>query len=145
MGRWRTKGNPSDKRNRWRHIMSRERGMCFWCDCPVERRIGPTPDTRADTATMDHIQLFARGGTCRLSNIVLSCFACNSARGGQGASQWATKKGKSDKLGRFLTGEYQAENLERVHAENAGEWIKGKAPSPALVAPLPSSTIPIEG
>ena len=60
---------------------AREGGRCFWCR-QMTRRRGPRSGMQApNLATLDHIIPRSAGGELSMGNVVLSCYACNNARG----------------------------------------------------------------
>lgn len=61
-------------------------GLC--CYCEVKMRKGQVPPEK-DTATLEHLQRKANGGTNGLDNLAASCFECNS---GRGLIDWLTYK-----------------------------------------------------
>jgi hypothetical protein len=44
--------------------------LCTYCRCPLDRK----------TATLDHVKARSRGGQSSISNLVLSCGPCNTAK-----------------------------------------------------------------
>jgi 5-methylcytosine-specific restriction endonuclease McrA len=65
----------------WRQFLfDREGGKCFYCDQPV-RMWWNGRATPRDGATIDHIIPKSRRGILAEGNVVLACFACNTARG----------------------------------------------------------------
>lgn len=70
-------GKDHKRRKRAREQFRYEYGCCYYCGLTVEQKEPPYP--RA--ATLDHLKPIARGGTSRMSNLVLACFRCNNEKG----------------------------------------------------------------
>lgn len=75
----------SRKRSTTKKLRSRLRlyqrfnGICYWCQKRVSFR----------EASRDHIEPKGSGGTDAIGNLLLSCRACNNARGSQSAESFA--------------------------------------------------------
>jgi hypothetical protein len=89
-----------------------------------------------DNLTTDHLIPKNRGGDDSADNLVLSCTACNSARGDKGVFEWLGLE-KKDALHRLVAGKYLKELL-RVH-ETAGTLDISKSQIGSLCGrcPLP--------
>lgn len=63
-----------------RALAVRDGGLaCHWCGQRLQDDLGGS--NRPDFATIDHVVPRSRGGSSDLSNLVLACPGCNSARG----------------------------------------------------------------
>ena len=60
-----------------RRIWQRDRYLCHYCRCQVQRR----DSYRTDAATIDHILPLSRGGMGTKDNMVTACRGCNSGKG----------------------------------------------------------------
>lgn len=74
---------------KWRRlqkrVIARDGLECFWCGCECERPgAGKQGQLEPHHATIDHLIPVARGGSDRLSNLVVACHSCNSTRGDGG-------------------------------------------------------------
>lgn len=58
-----------------------DKATCYYCAKPL---------TRAE-ATMDHVVPLTQGGASTPGNVVVACKACNTAKGGLTAVEWALK------------------------------------------------------
>jgi len=125
----RNRGNPADKANRWRHLMTRERGKCFWCDRYVVKSDNSS-DRRDQSATMDHMNIISGDKTYRLDNLVLCCRKCNQTRGTMSPELWAIKVNQVPKYMFFASGMYYDFHLPRVREENANQWAVPKRKLP---------------
>ena len=56
-------------------VFERDGGVCVYCESP-------------DHPTIDHVVPRSRGGTDELSNLVLACRRCNSAKGARTPQEW---------------------------------------------------------
>jgi len=69
---------PKSRRQQRYTLGTKQRWRCFWCQRPVRETADPQDPERA---TLDHLLAKSRGGTYALTNLVLACAPCNSARG----------------------------------------------------------------
>lgn len=70
------------KRHQRRHTVGERDGWgCAYCRTPTECGHGACNPAAPVPATLDHVLPKARGGTDRLSNMVISCGPCNSEKG----------------------------------------------------------------
>ena len=72
-------------------IFARDGGRCVYCGIAVVRR-GPGLHRAPHLATLDHVIPRSRGGSTRADNLVLSCAACNNARGVEEANAFAARR-----------------------------------------------------
>ena len=75
-------------------IYARDGFRCVWCGCQVARaRDLGAPGVRL--ATLDHVVPRPRGSN-DASNLITACEACNSARAGMSALDYASHRATSD-------------------------------------------------
>lgn len=99
--------NPSVRRRLW----ATRPHVCFYCDIPLrwER-------SWSDSATVEHIRPYSKGGSDASFNTELACKECNAARGNRDVS-------KINKRLRELWNEF--ERLSRIHVKLLKEdWPK---------------------
>lgn len=70
------KKGPAKTPSNLRRMFLRERGRCFWCNKELTIN-GP----RDVAPTKDHVLPRSKGGTGKITNLVLSCHDCNGAKG----------------------------------------------------------------
>ncbi len=70
----------------WQNLIAK--ATCYYC----------REATSKDAATMDHVVPLAQGGRSTPGNIVVACKACNTAKGGLTAVEWALHKSSAANL-----------------------------------------------
>lgn len=74
----------TDAKKQMQVLMRRHKGKCAYCDRRVSTLLPPDHALRA---TREHLVPKSRGGSGKLSNLVLACRQCNEARGNQVPSE----------------------------------------------------------
>jgi 5-methylcytosine-specific restriction endonuclease McrA len=72
-----------------RRIYERDGHQCVWCCEKVTPKGCPEDYMMGCAATIDHVVPRSKGGTNFPSNLITSCNACNSKRGGRSVPEFA--------------------------------------------------------
>jgi 5-methylcytosine-specific restriction endonuclease McrA len=66
-------------------------GRCAYCQAPMGVTLGRPG---AGDATWDHVVPRSRGGTSAATNLVLACWACNSAKGSMTQDEFLARRAR---------------------------------------------------
>lgn len=68
-----------DRAVKRQELVARDGGQCFYCDKDLVMPVGAGHQNH-NAATLDHIIPRSKGGSNRLTNLVLACQSCNDLR-----------------------------------------------------------------
>lgn len=91
-----------------KRLWKEQDGKCGFCGC--ETQLPKSGKIHWTLATVEHIIPKSKGGTNHRSNLMMSCYKCNSTRGAMDAQMWHTIVNDKKRLSAF----YRARSISKT-------------------------------